>query len=595
MTADAGFAMDYESLVDTDEALEGMMARLREILDGPPLTQDGFVEIAAIYNNVAYIFLYLESNDVHVDYQRVLPWRDAFYKNVELDTRVLAGITPLRCDDADVEESRRAYVDYLLDKLRDPGPEDDELESLHAQAKSVIAAAEADQYQVLTRLGIPTGSGRPGTTFYKLVSTTGSAATRTQLNRVWIRARDRSLAAQVEIVDRMVDVRRRLATARGYETVLARTLTDCRVDEATASAYLDGYLVKALDSHADLATEVHEALGSTGDMRDHFPYYVRTLLKRASVPTFDLDECLAFIFFVAEQMFGMTLTRSSASSEHVITVEADVDGRRCGQIKFDLWDTGPTSRAANTTRGIRNRTNWAGLVQLPVAYVSCRFRRAEDGRSRINFQNMHSLFHEFGHAVNHLLIRKRLPNQSGLEYLPLERLENLSMWFEKWVYHPELAERLSLTAEDAVGLDLAQRVKMLEYRRSHVERAVLAALDFEIHRRTEGGLRESFAAVDERFAVSRFCSLGDFPGYFSWPMFQANPGANFAYLWGAADSAEKFEPLLNRRIEDSPPPAEVRALFSACFDYDEPSTEPDSASVFRFYDPSSATVWQPNR
>jgi hypothetical protein len=33
-----------------------------------------------------------------------------------------------------------------------------------------------------------------------------------------------------------------------------------------------------------------------------------------------------------------------------------------------------------------------------------------------------------------------------------------------------------------------------------------------------------------------------------------------------------------------PPPAEVRAMFSACFDYDEPSETPDPAAVFSFYD-----------
>jgi oligopeptidase A len=161
------------------------------------------------------------------------------------------------------------------------------------------------------------------------------------------------------------------------------------------------------------------------------------------------------------------------------------------------------------------------------------------------------------------------------------------MWFEKWVYHPDLAEHLTLRTGEVEGLALAQRVKMLEYRRTHVDRAVTAALDFEVHRRRTGGLRESFAELDERFAISRCCTLGDFPLYFTWPMFQANPGANFAYLWGAADSAARFEPFLAKRIEQAPPPAQTRALFASCFDYDEPSAVPDSGAVFRFYDAPS--------
>jgi oligopeptidase A len=158
------------------------------------------------------------------------------------------------------------------------------------------------------------------------------------------------------------------------------------------------------------------------------------------------------------------------------------------------------------------------------------------------------------------------------------------MWFEKWIYHPQFAASLSLTPEEREGLILCQRIKALEYKRTHVERAITAALDFEVHRRTNSGLKDSFRRMDERFAISRYCSLGDFPVYFTWPMFQANPGANFAYLWGAADSAEKFMPFMQQRIEEISSPAEVRASFSSCFDFDEPSTEPDSQAVFEFYD-----------
>lgn len=592
MTADTGIAMRYESLVDTDDALNGMMLRLQQILDNSSLTQDAFVEIAAIYNNVAYVFLYLESNEMHIDYRSVLPWRDAFYKNTALDRRILDAIAQLRCADADAEESRRAYVAYLEDKLRRPDAAAEEaIDALQSEAKNTLTDTERQQRELLARLGVSTAAGRSAATFYKVVSKTVSVATRTRLNQAWRRLRDQNVPALVELVDRMVEIRRLSATEHGYDSVLAHTLTRCCVGEETIAVYLDRYLTCALRSDAGLRAEINETLGTSGDAMDHFGYYVRTLLGGGHVPTFELEECLAFISYAAKHTFGLTLTRKPATSAHVITVDAEVDGQYVGQIKFDLWDNASRPRKANTTKGMRNRTNWANLVQQPVAYVSCRFRRADhDDTCRINFQNAHSLFHEFGHAVNHLLIRKRLPNQSGLEYLPLERLENLSMWFEKWVYHPQLAEHLSLNNEEAEGLARAQRVKMLEYRRTHVERAVTAALDFDVHRRPDGGLRESFASLDERFEISRYCSLGDFPVYFTWPMFQANPGANFVYLWGAADSADKFAPFRDRRIEDSPAPAEVRTLFSACFEFDLPSDEPQVDSVFQFYDDNCPVV-----
>lgn len=585
MTADPTTAPHYESLADTDEALASMMRRLRAILDEPALTEATFVETAAIFDNVSYLFLYLESNEAHVTYDSLLPWRDAFHQNPGLDAELLERLRSLRCAEPDAEESRLAYVRHLEDKKRQQDHATPAaLEELQAEAKSVLARIQADQAGLLGRLGVAGGVARPAAAFYRLVSETKSAATRTKLTRAWDATRDRRLPELIRTVDQMVALRWKRSTALGFDSVLAQTFTRCRVSEETASAYLDRHLTRAVDSHAGLEDEIRAALGPVARPTDHFGHYLRELVGGRRTPLLVLEECLDFAFLVADKVFGLAISLAPASSPHVRTVDVALDGEEIGRITFDLWDIGPTPRSANYTLGIRNRTDWAGVVQRPVAYVSCRFQRSADGASRITFQNAHSLFHEFGHALNHLLIRKRLPNQSGLEYLPLERLEDLSMWFEKWVYHGQFADSLSLKPDEREGLALSRRVKMLEYRRTHVDRAVTAALDFAVHALPDTGIEDAFARLDERRRISQFCGLGDFPGYFTWPMLQANPGANFSYLWGAARSAAQFAPFIGQRLADVPPPAKNRARFSACFDYDEPSTAPDGSATFTFYD-----------
>lgn len=585
MSVDSIVEKDQASLQELDEALAGMMSRLRAITSEPRLTQDTFVEVSSIYNNVSYIFLYLESNAVHINYDWLLPWRRAFHSDPALDKRLLELLQELRCDDPEAEEARHAYVKHLSVKLENSESDADEtLERLKSEANTVLQEIQADQHRILERLGANTESARPQATFYNLVSRTEKAETRTKLSRAWSQTRDRRLDSIVEIVDRMIVVRGLQSKEKGYDSALAETLEKCRVCESKAWEYLQSYLVRALESHADLGEEIRDTVSSIGDPMDHFGYYLRVLQGGKKVPLFSLDDCLDYISTVADRVFGLTLERVSRKSPHVITVNVSLGANKCGQINFDLWDNGPERRSANYTRGVRNRTDWAGLIQQPVAYVSCRFQRRQDGASLITFQNVHSLFHEFGHAVNHLLIRKRLPNQSGLEYLPLERLENLSMWFEKWVYHPEFANSLSRSSVDSEGLALARSIKMLEYRRTHVDRAVTAALDFVVHGRAGSGLKKSFDMLDRRFGISRYCSMGDFPAYFTWPMLQANPGAYFAYLWGAGDSAEKFASLMEKMFEGMPSPSEVRAMFSACFDFNEPSVAPDAEAVFSFYE-----------
>ena len=61
-------------------SLVTMRKRLDALL-GQPMVEQDLVEITAIFNNVSYIFLYLEANDTLIDYQELLPYRTDFFKN----------------------------------------------------------------------------------------------------------------------------------------------------------------------------------------------------------------------------------------------------------------------------------------------------------------------------------------------------------------------------------------------------------------------------------------------------------------------------------------------------------------------------------
>ncbi|NJP53788.1 M3 family metallopeptidase [Streptomyces sp. SBST2-5] len=588
MSVDTLTAPDRASVAAMDESLHGMMARLRAIIAEPALTQDLLVEIVSIYNNVAYVFLYLEANERHVNYDRLLPWRDRFYNAPEIDERLIALLEPLRCADPEAEESRHRLLEQLRHKSQAPDLQGDErIAELLAEAKDVLHTIQQDQLDLLKRLGVNVGGAGPAAVFYRLTSGTTDTARRAKLVRAWRMMRDRHQDALVAAVDGMIAEQRRQSSAAGYETTLDQTLRKCGVPQATIADFLEHYLDQALRSYDALAARVQEVTGATESPMDHFGAFMRTVSGTAPLPQFPLAACLDFVFAVARTAFGLEVRPVSGTHDHVLTCAVRAGDEEIGHIHFDLWDTDHKTLKANTTTGIRNRTDWSGLVQRPVAYVSCRFRRSPDGVRHITFQNVHSLFHEFGHAVNHLLIRKRIPNQSGLEYLPLERLENLSMWFERWVFHPEFGRHLPLSAQDRDGLAQCQRIKKLEYQGTYVDRAVTAALDFEIHRRPQGGVLEAFHRLEERFGISRHCSVGDFLTYFTWPMLRANPGAYFSYLWGAAQSAEMFAPYQRLSLEQIPAHPKLRSRFTACFDYDAPSQEPDCTAAFAFYEDDS--------
>ncbi|MET9914239.1 M3 family metallopeptidase [Streptomyces sp. NPDC006476] len=579
---DAITGLDQASLLETQKILSSAKDRLEAILSKGTLTEPSFVELVAIYDNVAYVFLYLESNEQWVDYRPLLPYRDAFFRDDALDEKLLTMCRRLTCRDADLEECRRAYVEHLGAKRAADPASAQQLEQLREQAKELVQRGQADQLALLERLGARVDAGTADTIAYTLISTTPDAARRSKLSDAMTTLRDKRLGSLVETIDRMIAVRRETSRRKGFPTVLAETLQRCDIADEDARAMADSYLAAAIEEHVSLERDICGLIGDVGSPTDHFGHYVRRLQGEVSVPLFDLRACLDFLYQVAERVFGLTMRQIPDASPHVVTVVASRDDEPIGYINFDLWDSG-RKRAANTTSGIRNRVDWENIVQLPIAYISCRFHRWPDGRDLITFQNVHSLFHEFGHAVNHILIRKRLPTLSGLDYLPLERIEDLSMWTEKWVYHPDFLDHLRLSAEERAGMRFCQKVKILEYRRTHVDRAVTSALDLAVHGSQAGGLREAFHGLDERFGISRYCSLGDFPVYFAWPMINANPGATFAYTRSAAVAASWFGPVLDRHLTDLNP-ADFDSTFTACFDFDVSSSKPDIRSIFAFYD-----------
>lgn len=584
MTSEILRPPERSSVLNAEASLDKMMGRLEAIVAEPTLTSQTLVEVTAIYNNVSYLFLYLEANDDHVNFTRLLPKRDLFYNNPSLDRRILAMLLACAFDDPKLEKSRTAYVRQLTEKLTANGSATMEINRLKAHAQTLEEAVTADQLDRIEKLGLSVKGERPSTIFYRVIGQTTRPQTREKLARVWTLAGEDHRIEMASVIDQMISIRRRGASAPdGRGSPLAETLRKCCVDESTVAPFLERYIELALLEQRRLEDEIASALNVSSDPIAHFSYYLRFKFGPHGAPLFNLNACLSYIFSVAKAVFGLDFAVNQNDSSPVILAMVTRNGMPVGKINFDLWSNHGKDLGANHTIGLRNRAEWGDIVQRPEAWVSCRFENRRSDERLITFQNVHSLFHEFGHAINHLLVREDIPNRSGLEYLPLERLEYLSMWFEKWVYHRAFGEHLDLSENELEGLRFCQAAKKIEYRRTYVERAVASFLDFECHRRSDVTLRGCFDELDAKCGIGSFVNFADFPPYFTWPMFIANPGANFAYLWGAAWSCTHFCRLEDRSLSNIALYPGLSGWFEPCFNFEIQSMAPDPQSIFSFY------------
>jgi len=538
-------------MLNIGDEIEAMIGQVQATSSVPVSDHESVTAVTTILSNIAYLLVYLEGN-----------------------IRYLGCETPLqRCSD---------YLKLHISTKTDLEIEA-KLDELNVAARRLFQQIEVSQSRLLGRLGIATGTASVSALYRRVLTRTSRPATRSKLLQVWNGEREKLTGSVSTILDKTIQLRREHARANGYDTVLQQTFHKCTISEADAETFINTYLVLALQSHAHLESMVSDAIGPIDRPMDHFGYYLHTLLKGIEIPRFSLDACLDLISDVSNDIFGVALVGEPDDDPCTKSVVVLRD-TEIGRIRFDLVNVGvnheiepPTSEEHPSRGRVEN-------ARSPIGRVLCRFHEQAIGRRVVSFDSAFSIFHECGHAINHLLLRQRSPSVSGLDYLPPERLENLSMWFEKWVFHPVFAEHLDLSNEDRDGLALCQRIKKLEFMAHNLETAVTAALDFVVHGKKDGGFGDAFRQLDDEFQVSDHVSFGGLLEHFTAPMFRAHPGAGFLYLWGAADSSQRFAPLLHTSMKDNARQVDHNAMLRSWFDPTEKSTEPDVQAVFRFFD-----------
>lgn len=561
--------------------LDAINERITVLSHQNALSVRDFVELTALYNNATYILLYLDANSSHIEVDFLERHRGALSAEQPRNGRISALIKDLVVDGRELEVAKDAFLAHFDHKVGiEEKREKAAVSELRQRGTEWRQGLDREKADLLARLGVNVGATRPDAALYALLSGQQSNDVRRRIAVAWRAICQRHDAALCAQLDALVATRQDCAVAQGAASVTERTLRDSQLDAATVRDFLDRSMQMARAEHHALEDDLNDRYGP-GGVPAHFPKLVAATLAGETPPAIPLEPCIGFALKIARDHFGLEANRVASAPDHMITYDMWRGSTRIGRINFDLWGA-HLGRVANTTNGLRNRTDWTDIIQDPVAHISCRFKMLPGQEPTINFQNAHSLMHEFGHALNHLLVTPRLPNLSGLEYLPLERIETLSMWFERWVFHPAFEHAIAAHSEWDVDLRTAREIKRLEYVRTHLERNVLAMLDFQLHRGT-APIAEVYAGIAERFEVADLCPLSDVLPCFFWPILTERPGGYFCYLWAAASSAERFEPFLADAQGQGAAKIDVTSEFRECFEFEAPSLAPDAAALYRFY------------
>jgi oligopeptidase A len=209
----------------------------------------------------------------------------------------------------------------------------------------------------------------------------------------------------------------------------------------------------------------------------------------------------------------------------------------------------------------------AGKARLPVAYLICNQTPPVGTKpSLMSFDEVETLFHEFGHGLQHMLTRVEYGLASGIRNVEWDAVELPSQFMENWCYHRETLLGFARHYATNEPLPDALFEKLRAARTYRAGSAMLRQLffgvvDLELHHRFDPKGRESVFDVERRIAQTttvlpplpedRFlCSFGHiFAGGYA--------AGYYSYKWAEVLSADAFAAFEEAGLENA---AELRRV-----------------------------------
>ncbi|WP_069162400.1 M3 family metallopeptidase [Nocardia altamirensis] len=386
--------------------------------------------------------------------------------------------------------------------------------------------------------------------------------------RVMTASLGRGASGNNDLAIRIAALRAEQATLLGYPDYAAYSVADQTAKTVEAVDEMLGRLVppavgNAEREAAELSAAMQASDGEDADLRswDWQFWSEKVRAERFSVdgdalrPYLELDRVLRDgVFFAAEQVYGITvLERDDLVGYHpeVRVFEVfDADGSALGLFLGDFF-TRPSKRGGAWMNELVSQSGLLGT--RPVVVNNLNIVKPPAGEpALLTWDNVRTLFHEFGHALHGLFSDVQYPSFSGTE-VPRDFVEFPSQVNEMWMDRPEVLANYAKHYETGEPMPAELIERMATARRfgegfRTVEYLGAALLDWAWHR-VSGG--EALAGTDaETFEDEALrkagVSMAAIPpryrtGYFAHIFASGYAAGYYSYIWSEVLDADTVQ------------------------------------------------------
>jgi oligopeptidase A len=280
-------------------------------------------------------------------------------------------------------------------------------------------------------------------------------------------------------------------------------------------------------------------------------------------PYFSLPKVLEGLFATAKRLFEVDVRPADGEvsvwdpSVRYFRV-LDANGRDVASFYLD-----PYTRPVNKRGGawmdtaLSRRRREDGTVRLPVAYLVCNMTPpVGDKPSLMTFREVETLFHEFGHGLQHMLTEVDYAGAAGINNVEWDAVELPSQFMENWCYTQDTMKALARHYVTGAPLPQALFDKIVAARHYRAGSATLrqvyfATLDLALHREARlASVLDVQRSVAERNTVLPLLPEDRFLCSFSHIFAGGYAAGYYSYKWAEVLSADAFGAFRESGLDD---------------------------------------------
>ncbi|MDG2049997.1 MAG: M3 family metallopeptidase [Myxococcota bacterium] len=359
-----------------------------------------------------------------------------------------------------VLEATRGFSLVLRDPVQMEGTPDS-LRELAAQSARAAGEAEASAALGPWRLTLDA----PCLTPY--LEHGRDRSVREELYRAHVAKASSGSVDNTPLIDRILILRREMAELLGYATYAELSLASKMApDDHAVEVLLEQLRVSSFPAAQKDLKEIQDYARERGGLQDEAirPWDVAYYAERVREdrfnyseedlrPYFPFDRVLKGLFSLAERLFGVTVEPADGEtaiwhSDVRFFRVRDEGGdaiasffldpfSRPGEKRGGAWMDECVGRSLRLSRPGED-------VRRPVAYLVCNQTPPVEGHSALmSFSEIETLFHEFGHGLQHMLTRVDEGLASGIRNIEWDAVELPSQFMENWCVDRHTLDEIS--------------------------------------------------------------------------------------------------------------------------------------------------------